>query len=199
MKSCIYPEHVGDSLLDFSHFHANARTKDGYHYYCKRCMSVFNKLNRKKNKANWTSTQQRYYGEHRDRIISRACVHQQINRERTNEISREYRKNNNEQRKRTTKKWRDKNKELTCFLANKRRAQKLSATPLWYPQEEERIKQLYQQCARITESTGIVYHVDHIIPLQSNIVCGLHCLSNLRIITQSENNQKCNKLIDTPT
>jgi hypothetical protein len=35
--------------------------------------------------------------------------------------------------------------------------------------------------------------VDHIIPLKSDFVCGLHCHTNLRVITAEENKAKNNR------
>ena len=36
-------------------------------------------------------------------------------------------------------------------------------------------------------------HIDHIIPLQNRLVCGLHCISNLQAIPAEDNLSKFNK------
>lgn len=88
------------------------------------------------------------------------------------------------------KEYRQTNKDKVNAKEAKRRASKLSATPKWY--ERDLVNQLYTDCRIISESTGILHHVDHIVPLQSDIVQGLHCFANLRIITASENLSKSN-------
>jgi hypothetical protein len=75
--------------------------------------------------------------------------------------------------------------------ASARKATKLSATPSWANQEQ--IKRIYAACAKITKQTGIEHHVDHIIPLQGESVCGLHVENNLSIIPAKMNLQKSNK------
>ena len=72
----------------------------------------------------------------------------------------------------------------------RRRAAKLQAIPKWA--DLELIKVFYQLCRQRTELTGLPHHVDHIIPLQSELVCGLHIINNLQILTATENCQKSN-------
>ena len=75
--------------------------------------------------------------------------------------------------------------------ASARKATKLNATPSWANLEQ--IKRIYSTCANITKRTGIEHHVDHIIPLQGENVCGLHVENNLAIIPAKMNLQKSNK------
>lgn len=65
-----------------------------------------------------------------------------------------------------------------------RRARKVLATASWADIKE--IKQIYKHCPE-----GM--HVDHIVPLTSNIVCGLHVEHNLQYLTAQENLSKGNK------
>jgi phage terminase large subunit-like protein len=72
----------------------------------------------------------------------------------------------------------------------KRRADKRQATPAWY--EEREVTALYAEATAITKATGEVHHVDHIVPLQSKLVCGLHCLANLQVLLGRDNCSKSN-------
>lgn len=67
----------------------------------------------------------------------------------------------------------------------------LLATPKWA--DVEKIMSVYAEAARLTRETGIVHHVDHIVPMKSKIVCGLHWEENLRVLTRSENCSKNNR------
>ena len=80
-----------------------------------------------------------------------------------------------------------------------RRRKHREATPPWLSRKQKtEIRQLYQVAITLTKTTGEQYVVDHIIPLRSEVVCGLHVPWNLRVITQEENLKKSNKLLDTP-
>jgi hypothetical protein len=75
--------------------------------------------------------------------------------------------------------------------ASKRRTAKLKRTPAWA--DMDAIREFYAAARRMTEATGVVYHVDHIIPLQGRLVSGLHVPNNLQIIPGTENSRKRNR------
>jgi hypothetical protein len=79
---------------------------------------------------------------------------------------------------------------LVAFHASKRRTAKLKRTPPWA--ELEAMRAVYAEAQRLTAETGIPHHVDHDIPLQGELVSGLHVLANLQILTGSENSRKHN-------
>lgn len=86
-------------------------------------------------------------------------------------------------------------------LANgaKRRATKLNATPPWLTKHQlHEMKLMYAKRLNITRKTGIMHHVDHIVPLNHPEVCGLHLPWNLRVITEEENCAKSNNLSGIP-
>ncbi len=82
---------------------------------------------------------------------------------------------------------------VNARIAN-RRAAKIRATPAWANQQK--IAEIYAEARRLTKATGIRHEVDHIYPLQSDKVCGLHWEANLQIITEFENIQKLNRMPD---
>jgi len=94
-------------------------------------------------------------------------------------------------RKKTVSQYKKDNKGVVNAYANKRRTQKLHATPAWA--DEEVIKEIYSEAQRLQEALGIDLHVDHIIPLQGELVCGLHVASNLQVIPAALNVRKSNK------
>lgn len=76
-----------------------------------------------------------------------------------------------------------------------RRARKLRATPQWLSKDQRKLIVNFYSFARVMKRiTGITHHVDHIVPLRSKLVCGLHVPWNLQVITCEENIKKSNKL-----
>jgi 5-methylcytosine-specific restriction endonuclease McrA len=97
------------------------------------------------------------------------------------------------------RKYKEANPELYKALVSVRKRRHRNATPKWATAEQKlAIRHLYLQAMKLTKLTGERYVVDHIIPLISDEVCGLHVPWNLRVITQEENLKKSNKLLDSP-
>ena len=82
------------------------------------------------------------------------------------------------------KRWRDKNKDLVCYYSSNRRAKVREATPSWACQDT--MKSFNKEAQYFGES------VDHIIPLNTPLVCGLHCEFNLQLLPLSDNIKKNN-------
>jgi 5-methylcytosine-specific restriction endonuclease McrA len=58
--------------------------------------------------------------------------------------------------------------------------------------DNEKILIFYKEAERLTEETGIIHHVDHIIPISKG---GLHHQDNLQVLTKKENLSKGNKIL----
>ena len=118
----------------------------------------------------------KYYAEHREKALHDAKLSYHANR-------LEWRERN--------KKWHKENKARVNARIAKRNYLKTRATPLWA--KDDAIKEIYRLAETLSKETGIEHHVDHIIPLKHDLVCGLHVETNLQVIPAIENLRKKNK------
>lgn len=89
------------------------------------------------------------------------------------------------------KKWESKNKHAVIAKTRAYQARKITALPSWA--DLEQIKKIYLFRDLMQKERGIEMEVDHIVPLQSKSVCGLHVQANLQVIPKSENRKKANR------
>ena len=121
-----------------------------------------------------------WYEAHKDQVMQAALT-------RPAEVKRAYQKA-----------WKDRNLVWVRADTKARRRKHRDATPAWLTRaQKSQIRELYKIAITMTKTTGEQYVVDHIVPLRSDVVCGLHVPWNLRVITQEENLLKSNKLIDS--
>jgi len=73
----------------------------------------------------------------------------------------------------------------------KRQAHRRSAVPKWV--NEFFVEECYDLARRRTKSLGFQWSVDHIVPMTSDKVCGLHWEGNLRVIPHLLNISKKNR------
>lgn len=84
----------------------------------------------------------------------------------------------------------DKYRAIKAKCQTDRRAAKLSATPAWA--DSRYIKLFYVMAQQEAKRIGEDVEVDHIVPLNHDLVCGLHCEDNLQLLTAAANLRKSN-------
>lgn len=99
--------------------------------------------------------------------------------------------NNPEAARESTRQWSKQNPEKVNCKGSKRRVISSKATPSWA--DVQVMESFYREAANISVETGLPHEVDHIVPLQSDIVCGLHNHFNLQVLTKTENCSKGNR------
>lgn len=113
------------------------------------------------------------------------------NPDKVRESSRRWRQENPDQKKEINRRWCEQNPEKINAYCAKHRAAKKQAIASWA--DFDAIKQIYVEAAELSKSTNIQHEVDHIYPLQSDYMCGLHVETNLQILTKSANVRKNNR------
>ena len=108
------------------------------------------------------------------------------NKDKKKKYQKEYRLKNKEKGKKYKRLYSLNNRNLINANTAKRRATKLNATPKFA--NIDKIKDIYKNCPK-------GFHVDHIIPLNNKLVCGLHVEWNLQYLPAKENLSKSNKLM----
>ena len=86
----------------------------------------------------------------------------------------------------------DRMRTVNIYHNRSRFARKRKAQPVWA--SKFIMSEFYDASRLRTLHTGIKWNVDHIVPLRSKIVCGLHVEHNMRVIPAYENNKKSNRL-----
>lgn len=103
----------------------------------------------------------------------------------------QWRKDNPDKKKEMDKAFYEANRGLVNSYKAARRARVRQAIAPWMTDgERKQIADLFVECKKISDETGIPHQVDHIIPLAGKYVSGLHTISNLRIITAEANNKR---------
>ncbi len=145
---------------------------------CKTCVYTNKNLRRKEQPEKESERWKAYYRKNREKLKDRWRKWESANPEKAKALVLEYEKGN-QGKKRA--------KDARVRTAKRNRY------PAWA--NAEAIEAIYQKACILTEETGILYVVDHIIPLKNEYVCGLHIESNLRVVSELENLKKFNHFV----
>lgn len=103
---------------------------------------------------------------------------------------RKYRSENLDKEKARNNLYAKLNPAVACAKAARRRAAKILRTPSWV--NHALVLTYYARSRLYTVLHKTAYHVDHIIPLQGDLVSGLHVDYNLSVIQGKPNLEKSN-------
>jgi hypothetical protein len=150
-------------------------------------------INMARDKENQKRLAQEWYGRNKELAKERAKAWALANPEKASESKQKWRKENTETHNSINREWFANNKDKRAAYQGKRKAAQLQRTPKWLTESDLRmIEAKYSLAAMLTRKTGVIHHVDHIIPLQGKKVSGLHVFSNLRVIPGTDNVKKSN-------
>ena len=153
-------------------FARDSKKADKRRSNCKGCERLYRKANREKRLLQ----KKQWFLKNKDKVQVRRKKYYHANKDKFKKYMEQYRINN---------------PEKINANKSKRRAAKLRATPEWA--DPKKIEHVYWVCNFLSKYIGIEHHVDHIHPLQSDMICGLHVHTNLQILTAEENRSKGNK------
>ena len=166
---------------DLNCFSKKAARPDGLGCWCKQCVSAAGKIYGIKNKDKRKNYSVEYYRKNRDILLKKCNDYKTDNKELVSNYNKIYTKTNSSK---------------INALNIRRYARKIKASPKWITKEQEKeIRGFYEEAKLKTLKTGIKHEVDHIVPLISKVVCGLHVPWNLQVLTKIENIRKNNKII----
>ena len=192
-------------LQPLSLFHKASKEPQGVRSRCKPCVKQDGIDYRERNPERRRQTTREYHARNAASINAKSAKWYAENKEKarkTREMWRErnfdkwradvakYQAENKDRLAAAHKIWVERNRAAVSAKQARRNAAMKAATPPWV--DLERIQQFYMDVAVMRIATGVAYEVDHIVPIQSKIVCGLHCEANLQVLTAEENKLKHN-------
>ena len=163
----------------YEDFSKDKNRKDGHYARCKLCTSAYKKTYYSKNKEEVKSKVKEYYLNNRDLCKERMQTYYENNKSYFQEYKAKYY---------------EKNKAHYVAYSTFRKSRVKKATPDWLSDDDRlRIAHMYKLRELKSFVEGEEYHVDHIVPLRGENVCGLHVPWNLQLLPAKENLSKGNK------
>lgn len=185
---------------EYSFFHKRkSGSADGYFAKCKQCRKEEAALRYERDKDKISKAAKRWAKNNPEARKRASKKWRENNKDKCREYTQAYRQRNPEKvaesiKKRCKKKsleaslrWQKNHPEKAAHLSALRRAKIKKAVPAWAN---------VFAIAKMYKNRPEGYHVDHIVPLSGELVCGLHCEDNLQYLPALENIAKNNRLIE---
>ena len=170
-----------------SEFYSTTLNRDGIFSHCKICHFNYCKAWKNRNHRKVLDYSRKSYILHPERSMGWHLK----NPDRSKENRAKWKKNNPKKRKEQEIRYRARHPDKLNAKYMRRYASKISAAPKW--RNDFFIAEAYALAILRTKMFGFDWHVDHIVPLQSKTVCGLHVENNLQVIPAFHNISKSNR------
>ena len=197
---------------DRAEFYRATREKDGLQSRCKDCCKTHIARWRLANVDKDRANKVRWYEKVKDtdkykaRKIERGALWYAANKTQVCAASSQWYASNKERAMANTARWvrthKDKRAEICARYGASHRAALSAAWAEYYARKKNAsspwanrayVDLFYRIAKEETKRTGRIVHVDHIVPLQSKIVSGLHNEFNLQLLFANENLSKSNR------
>jgi hypothetical protein len=189
-----------------SEFSRNRARKDGHQTRCKACQSPARKAHRTEhaeadkarasayytaNKAVLAEKRKHYPSRTAEAAGARSAKHYQDNRARILARSALRYQNNREKILAQCAARFQGARGLWYEKTRRYVAKKQQAVPLWA--DPAQMATVYAKAQELSVAFGISLEVDHVVPLTSPLVCGLHTADNLQLLATGANRSKGNR------
>lgn len=171
----------------------NQKTKN-YRKLNKEKITERQKIYAENNKQKIQEYKKKYHIENREKIIAKVKKYYYENKEEISRKSFEYRQHTKDKKAAYDRQFDIKNKAYRNSLKMTNRAKRRQRYIEWDPEFFEFVfEEAYRLCDDRKKTTGIEWHVDHIYPLCSKTVSGLHNPYNIQVVPAKWNLSKGNR------
>ena len=156
---------------------------------CVMCLSKKAREARQANPKAYNARNRVYIAANIEKVKAWKSAEQKRNRAAANARNRRYAAAHRDELRIRNAAWQKANPALGAAKTMRYLTAKRKQCPAWA--DHESIGMIYQ-AAEVIRTTGFDVHVDHVVPLQGQIVSGLHVHNNLQIIQANANRSKSN-------
>lgn len=183
-----YCQYCGKTkLANTDNFYSSKITELSKILVCKECRRKKNRRNANAKREEAKERHKKWREENRDKIRVKNREWKKKNKRKVKEYSKKYQGTDAYKKARLAynRKYYKENRIKMCAKSCAYDSRVRISRPVW--ESQSKINEYY----RMAKDLGL--EVDHIVPINSELVCGLHCVDNFQMLTRSENASKGNR------
>lgn len=185
-------------------FHLQTGARDGRQNRCKECACRLARQWHSENKEKAAEQKRAYFQNNKKAITEKNAQWQRDNAAKVAVYGKKYRDANIEKERERARKYREAHRAEALEYRRSYRARLPDLVNKWDADRRAKergpswsidffVREAFHLAKLRTKTTGIKWHVDHIVPLQNKTVCGLHAHTNIQVIPASVNQSKSNR------